>query len=141
MPDEVVVALITGVLTLAGSAGLWSWLHARAERPIKQQELEHAEFAQVTTSYDKLVERLEGRVEKLEQQAKDDRQELSNQGKQIRELREEVTRQSTINHRLRLALSSALAYIEDLHRRWDYYRAQPTPPPHERHPVDTGQER
>jgi uncharacterized coiled-coil protein SlyX len=70
-----------------------------------------------------------GMLDDLQSEMKRQGAELSSQGAQIKDLREEVTWQAATIERLRWAVRSASRYIDDLHERWDWHRGQEEPPP------------
>ncbi|VXB22109.1 hypothetical protein [Citricoccus sp. K5] len=122
MNQTLLITLIGGALAIAGSAGLWQYLSSRRDRPLKAKEVDNASFTALTAGYAGFVERMDGELDRLST-------ELASQGTQIKELREEVRGLRAINGQLRLALQSAVAFIDDLHHRWEYHRMQKNAPP------------
>ena len=113
--EAVIATVVTGVLTFAGSAGLWSWLSNRAERPIKKQEVDNATLTSVREVYGEMLDDL--------------REQAASQGEQIESLNSRVRCQEGKIARLQHVVRVATAWIDDIHERWEWHRLQDSPPP------------
>lgn len=121
--DPVILGLIiTGVLGIASGAGLWGYLSTRAERPLKAREVENATLGAVQAGYAGLLKDLREDLDRVGD-------EVDKQGIQIKELRSEIRAQNAVIDGLRAALRAAMTWIDDIHIRWEWYRAQKDPPP------------
>jgi len=126
-----VVGIISAVMLFAGSAGLWSWIQSRSERPIKKAEVETAAImglAGVDGVYAELFDNLTAEVKRQGEQLKGQAEALKEQDKRLKELERDLQAERSINGGLRAIVRRAVAYIDDLHTNWEYHRRLDRPP-------------
>ena len=121
--------LITAVLGIPGGAGLWQYLSNRRDRPLRAKEVENATQEVETTTATAVQAIYSGVLGDLRTELDRLSTEVASQGNQIKELRTALRAQETVNSILRTVIQTASAWIDDLHHRWDYHRAQPSAPP------------
>jgi len=127
----IVVAIISGVMLVGGSAGLWSYFQSRSERPIKRAEVETAALlglAGVDGAYAELFDNLTAEVRRQGETLKEQGAKLREQDKRLEELERELRAERHANAGLRALLRRAALYIDDLHTNWEYHRRLDRPP-------------
>ena len=127
----IVVAVISGVMLVAGSAGLWSWVQSRSERPIKKAEVETAAIlglAGVDGVYAELFDNLTAEVKRQGETLKEQGVKLREQDLRLEELERELRAERHANAVLRAILRRVTRYFDELHDNWEHHRRSDRPP-------------